>query len=214
MRIQLHSLDIFQNMVKCSSTHLCFGLPSLIMQQVSFNITIPDGVEIQTDNAIGRGLFATKQFRKGETMFTFPTFFLPNKPGTITMTTDQGEKIEIDVFVVCNKTSLKKDMVEFDSFACFVNHSCDTNAYSFPNDDISDDGFTNTMIARRDIQPGEYISEDYDSYEEELYAVIDPCHCGSGKCRGRVQGFNHISFPQQCEMLPMLDESLRKVPSD
>ena len=39
---------------------------------------------------------------------------------------------------------------------------------------------------------------------------IDPCCCGSTKCRGTVKGFNHVPFSQQCQMLRWVDEPIKQ----
>ncbi len=60
---------------------------------------------------------------------------------------------------------------------CF-NHSCEPNA-----------GLSGqiTVVAMRDIEPGEEINFDYAMCDGTPYDEFE-CHCGSDNCRGRVTG--------------------------
>ena len=60
------------------------------------------------------------------------------------------------------------------------------------------------------IIQGEQIFNDYDLHEEEMAVPIDPCCCGSIKCRGAVKGFNHIPFLQQRQMLRWVDDKIKQ----
>jgi hypothetical protein len=62
--------------------------------------------------------------------------------------------------------------------ADFVNHSCDPNA-----------GLSGqiTLVAMRDIQPGEEITYDYAMSDGSPYDEFT-CSCGSRHCRGHVSG--------------------------
>jgi hypothetical protein len=60
----------------------------------------------------------------------------------------------------------------------YVNHSCDPNA-----------GLSGqiTLVAMRDIQPGEEITYDYAMSDGSPYDEFN-CSCGSPHCRGHVSG--------------------------
>lgn len=60
----------------------------------------------------------------------------------------------------------------------YVNHSCD------PNSGLSGQI---TLVAMRDIQPGEEITYDYAMSDGSNYDEF-PCGCGSMHCRGHVSG--------------------------
>lgn len=60
----------------------------------------------------------------------------------------------------------------------FVNHSCEPNAGL---------GSSITLIAMRNINPGEEICFDYAMSDGTPYDEFD-CQCGSALCRGRVTG--------------------------
>jgi hypothetical protein len=60
----------------------------------------------------------------------------------------------------------------------YVNHSCD------PNSGLSGQI---TLVAMRDIEPGEEITYDYAMSDGSPYDEFS-CSCGSAHCRGRVSG--------------------------
>jgi len=64
----------------------------------------------------------------------------------------------------------------------FMNHSCDPNTW-WADDD--------TMVARRDIQPGEEITYDYATTEITIPFEMK-CGCGSPQCRGRVTHLDYL----------------------
>jgi SET domain-containing protein len=66
--------------------------------------------------------------------------------------------------------------------ADFTNHSCDPTIW-FVND--------MTMVARRDIEPGEEITYDYATSETDEDFVM-ACGCGAANCRGIVRGTDHL----------------------
>ncbi|HEY0603637.1 MAG TPA: SET domain-containing protein-lysine N-methyltransferase [Herpetosiphonaceae bacterium] len=61
----------------------------------------------------------------------------------------------------------------------YVNHSCDPNIWMA--DQV-------TVVARRDIQPGEELRGDYALWESEPESTLAPCACGTALCRGTVTG--------------------------
>jgi hypothetical protein len=63
----------------------------------------------------------------------------------------------------------------------YMNHSCDPNTWWEDND---------TMIARRDILPGEEITYDYATTEIRIPFQMT-CRCGSAQCRGTVTNLDY-----------------------
>lgn len=64
-------------------------------------------------------------------------------------------------------------------FMGMVLHSCDPN--------MACDIGTFTFTALREILPGEYLTMDYETTEEELFREFSCC-CGSEGCRGMIRG--------------------------
>lgn len=58
-------------------------------------------------------------------------------------------------------------------------HSCDPNTYM--------DMKTQECWCRRPIQPGDFITIDYEATEDELFRRFQ-CQCGSTHCRGQIAG--------------------------
>jgi hypothetical protein len=66
-----------------------------------------------------------------------------------------------------------------DGMDYFINHACDPTVWMA--DEV-------TVVARRDIAPGEEVTGDYVVWESDPRFTIDPCTCGSPLCRGRITG--------------------------
>lgn len=66
---------------------------------------------------------------------------------------------------------------ERDGGMIFSNHSCDPN--------IGVQGQI-VFVAMRDIQPGEELTHDWATTDDDSYAM--PCHCGAQHCRGVITG--------------------------
>ena len=69
-----------------------------------------------------------------------------------------------------------ENLFEFDDSE-LINHSCE------PNVGVKGQII---LVARRDISRGEELTFDYDTTETETDPFI--CHCGSGQCRGTIEG--------------------------
>ena len=126
-----------------------------------------DNFEIISNINVGEGIITKRHFYKGEIVYRF-TGELLNYQTLFTLQKTNGEYIHDPYFM--GKTL----------------HCCD------PNTDC--DMTTLTFTARRDIMPGEYITMDYDSTEEELYRSFF-CQCGSLNCRGWIKGYKFHRVP-------------------
>jgi hypothetical protein len=61
-----------------------------------------------------------------------------------------------------------------------MNHSCDSSAWMA--DEV-------TLVARRDIEPGEEVTVDYALFTTQSNWMLDNrCHCGSPHCRRVITG--------------------------
>ncbi len=80
-----------------------------------------------------------------------------------------------------------------------VNHSCDPNAWLLYEGDVC------FLVARREVEPGDEITCDYNINIADGTAW--PCNCGAGRCRGEVVGdFFHLPPQWQQEYRPLLAE--------
>jgi len=126
-----------------------------------------NSVEVRVSKIQGSGLFATKDFKTGEKVYSFLKGRVISEAEIVTLSPE--EKIHLD--------KIANDQYEvIESPACYVNHSCDPNVAERDK----------TAYALRDIQRGEELTIDYDriAYLEEPFQ----CSCGAKNCRGTVKG--------------------------
>ena len=124
-------------------------------------------VEIRKSKRHGKGVFALKDFQKGEKVYSYEKgrIIIPNEIKNLS----KREKIYLD------KTEENEyEIVE--SPGRYINHSCDSNVKER----------NRTGYAMKNIRRGEEITIDYDKtvYLEEPFK----CHCGSEDCRGLIRG--------------------------
>lgn len=74
----------------------------------------------------------------------------------------------------------------YDSTFAFLNHSCVPNAII--------DVKTMSLIALRDIEPGEEITIFYPATESELFQKFE-CRCNQTSCLGRIRGRRFLARP-------------------
>ena len=80
----------------------------------------------------------------------------------------------------------------------YMNHACD------PTTRVVD----GEVIALRAIAPGDAITFDYNTTEEDL-AEPFRCHCGASACVGVVRGARHLTPDQRARLEPLLPDYLR-----
>ena len=116
----------------------------------------------------GRGVFAAKDFKKNEVVLDWSS--------SPVLTSKQVKEVseEDQKYVYYDKN--KYILVE--APARFVNHSCDPNTFI--------KGFCG--IAKRDIQKGEEITEDYSKENNPDFKM--ECNCGSKNCKGIIKTEN------------------------
>ena len=129
---------------------------------------------ILTDENVveGKGLVATGLIHEGEVVSRLE----PNQPVYLIeeiLTWPPGkQEVILEHAYQCSETHYVSEQ----GSERFMNHSCDPNTW-WADDD--------TMIARRDIQPGEEVTYDYSTTEVAVRFVME-CMCGSPHCRGTV----------------------------
>src|SRR5712692_7493693 len=116
-----------------------------------------DDIEIRQSSISGRGVFARRQFRKGETVFRWDLSQKIGRGNIDSLSSEQHHFLNPfndDFFVLLGEPER------------YVNHSCANNTRV--------EQFTD--VAVRDILPGEEITSDYRSGG----AVVDfACRCGA-----------------------------------
>jgi len=124
-------------------------------------------VEVRKNLKHGKGLFALKDLKQGEKVYSF-------KKGKV-IGPDQIKKLSETEKRYLDKISVDEYEI-IKPPGCYVNHSCDPN--------VEEKNMTAHTL--RNIGKGEEITIDYDqtAYVSEPFR----CHCGSNNCRGSVRG--------------------------
>ncbi|KAE9546148.1 hypothetical protein FO519_010640, partial [Halicephalobus sp. NKZ332] len=125
----------------------------------------------------GKGLVTTEFIRKGEIV----SDFVPGQPSYLLseVLSMPPEKYEF-LRHYCYQSSIDTITHE-QGLEQYMNHSCDPNTMW-----ICDE----TMVASRDILPGEELTYDY-STSEVTFPLMIECHCDSVNCRKIV---THLDY--------------------
>ncbi len=129
----------------------------------------------QTKNN-GKGVFAGRDFNKGEEIFQFTGPIIRG-----------NENIAPDSYLDNHCIQIDKDSYigPFGSPDDFINHSCKPNGgFQIKNNRA-------IIAAIRDIKDGEEITFDYSTSMAENRYEID-CNCGSKNCRKRIRDFKYL----------------------
>jgi hypothetical protein len=165
---------------------------------------IPEGIELRKASH-GIGLFATKFFAKGTTLYTGIQIVVPNTFRRFKLVTNQGTfDLDTDTHSVqCSET--ERWLYLFDSF---MNHSCDPTTISSQSSEQRERNEYDT-VALKDIFPGDEITCDYLAFEYDCHGkVIEKCLCGSPQCVGRIAGFRFLSTEQQKARVHIVDDEV------
>jgi len=128
-----------------------------------------EGVEVRSSGQLGKGVFALRDFKKGEIVVRGIVEKVIENRGEHTFTIH-------GVHVV------------LEGPACLVNHSCNPNCMFVFNESVTFD-----WVARRDIDAGKQITQDTSAYEYEVEHFSQKCLCGSDICRGDVKGWKDLT---------------------
>ncbi len=111
----------------------------------------------------GRGVFAARDFKRGEIVLRWQPKLLDAK-----QIKKLSDKEKIYVSQCGNKFYLMQPS------ECYVNHSCEANTYARNGCDV----------AKRNIKSGEEITADY---TQEGIMSSFRCYCGSKNCKGIIK---------------------------
>lgn len=135
------------------------------------------GLEVRATDEKGKGIFATAQLTKGDILCVFGGQVIADREfdrlaQERPILEHFGLKLEAGRYLITPEPG--KDFEPADYF----NHSCDPNAGMHGQV---------TLVAMRDIQPGEEVTFDYAMIDDEEDWGF-PCHCQSPHCRTRITG--------------------------
>jgi SET domain-containing protein len=145
-------------------------------------------VELKPSRISGVGVFAARAFHVGERIRKVTV--VREVTAAAPLREELGERIEH-----CAYPDGK--VVLWGSPDCYVNHSCDPNAWLlYEGDDCY-------FVARRDVVPGDELTCDYNV--NVAAGTSWPCRCGAARCRGQVAGdFFRLPADWQAEYRPLL----------
>ena len=124
-------------------------------------------VVIKKSKIHGKGVFAARDFKKGEIVIDWATC-------SNTLTKEEVDKVPKSQKRYVSYLG-KGKYVFFKSPGKYVNHSCDSNTKPINGCDV----------AVRDIKKGEEITADY--VREKVPGLNMKCKCGSKNCRGIIK---------------------------
>ena len=129
-------------------------------------------IEISASPIHGKGMFASSDFRKRETVLIWGDCYT-DRAGAMKAREQGKGTMQWDDDIFSYETSENSDNY-------VINHSCDPNCWMI-------DAYT--LTARRDIGTGEEITVDCALFgaEEDFVSSWD-CRCGSALCRRKVTG--------------------------
>ncbi len=156
----------------------------------------PNVKVVEIDVIHGKGMLATGLIREGEVVSRLE----PDQP---TKTVDEVLAMppdEREAYTHYAYQFRENLYVHEENDERYMNHSCDPNTWWLDDD---------TMIARRDIQPGEEITFDYATTEITVpYAMR--CRCGAEICRETVTHLDYLDETWQARFGDHLPEHTRK----
>lgn len=148
---------------------------------------MPD-IAVAASGMEGLGIFAARPFAAGEQIrqINMCREITPEQP----LRADLGERADH-----CDYPDGRIVLLGYPDR--HVNHSCHPNAY------VVYAGDSSWFVARREIQPGDEITIDYNINISGGTAW--PCHCGAARCNGMVVGdFFLLPTALQVEYRPLL----------
>lgn len=154
-------------------------------------------VEIKKAGIKGKGVFALRNLKKGETITQIE--------GKVIETEEPSRlsKCFQDHCFPLGKKGKKYLYVSPQSPWKYINHSCE------PNTGIKNDS---EFVAIRDIKRGEEISFDYstNNFDFDMTGWTMKCHCGSKKCRKIISTFNKLDKKSQRKLKEYLLTAVRE----
>ena len=169
--------------------------------------TLPDGIDI-SNNKHGLGLFATKNFKKGETVFLFKLVEedIKNikKVNHILKINNKGiiQKYNINIFK--HRSDIVNNMCIMTDFSCLLNHSCNSNILNGENFIIIDSLNNVTMTkyyALKDINIGDELTCNYQYFFYDMGSSAFDCLCGSKNCYKKIKGMKYLPIIEKIKLL-------------
>ena len=150
-----------------------------------FDLKTPKSLKLIYVAGKGLGLFANRNFRKGEVVISFANT-LVNKSAASFEAVQVTDKKYLDTKWLVPET--------------FINHSCDPNTKL----DFRPDRKSSCYRAIKNIIKNEEITFDYNTTDWNSADGSFKCRCGSKKCYGLVRGLKYLTRKQQDRLKPFV----------
>lgn len=133
-------------------------------------------IELRESRIRGEGMFAREPIRRGEVVCRMGGMVMTESEfADFQSTRSLYSFIQID-----ENLYLVEDIETTRSLDASMNHSCDSSVW------MEDEA---TLVARRDIEPGEEVTVDYALFTTQSNWMLDTrCRCGSPHCRRIITG--------------------------
>jgi len=156
--------------------------------------TLPErGFIYVSDSSLckGKGLFAGKNFKKGEVIYVF-----------------KGEYVKADLTNVSCPYALQLDFSLYlipEGEGKYLNHSCEPNCkLSLQNGQLM-------LIAIKEIKKDEELCYNYNTSEYDMGVDAFKCSCKSINCIGYIRGFKYLSYQEKIKIKDLLLPYLNKL---
>lgn len=147
----------------------------------------PSPVRVAPKREGQQGLLAARAFRAGEVIFVADGEVL-SSPSRTSVQIGPGAHIDVPAGAGPDDCPWR-----------YLEHACQPTA-AFRG---------RSLVALRDLEPGDELTFDYETTEWELASPF-VCDCGSMGCTGReIRGFRHLSSEERMRRLPQLRDELR-----
>lgn len=148
--------------------------------------TVNHGIAVR-DARLGDSAFATRAFSAGDVLAT--------GWGPISRErTKYTIQVDLDTHVV------PPDPIRF------LNHSCDPNCGLLLRSGVN----RMEVHALREIEEGEELTLDYESFEMEFKVLTGPCLCLASTCRGKLHGYRAMPADRRAALGKYVAEYLRE----
>lgn len=146
-------------------------------------------IEVNNYSIQGKGVYATKDFKKGSVVLEIDDSHIVKDTNTLTK-----EQFEFHCDYLSNGTIVLMQEPEV-----YINHSCNPNTY------VKTVNGVRKVFAMREIKTGDEITYDYAINGEN--AGTFKCKCGAKKCRKIYNGsFFKLPKDLQKKYIPYLDD--------
>jgi uncharacterized protein len=154
-----------------------------------FKLKVPRQIKLAYVWGKGLGVFADRNFKKGEIVIQFKAEIVPASKAT-------AEAVQIDTDKFIDTKWLVPE--------AFINHSCSANTR------IDLESFR--YVAIKNIRKNDEITYNYftTEYDSVKYHEDFKCMCGSKNCMGWIKGFKYLTHSQKLKLKPFLSPFLLK----